>query len=383
MLIAVNTRLLLKDKLEGIGWFAYESLKRITKNHPEHQFLFLFDRPFSEEFIFSDNISPIVVGPQARHPFLWYWWLEQSLPKVLHKQDPDLFLSPDGFLPLAYSSPAGPKQCRFLPVIHDLYFEHYPQEIPFLASKFFKRYFSRYVKKANRIATVSEYSKQDISSFYKVKPDKIDVVYDGANEMFKPFQSEEKTGVKKKYSGGEDFFLFVGALSPRKNVARLLQAYEEFKATSSSKVKLLIVGEKLFMTSELEQAYEKMQHKNDVVFTGRLGTKDLSIVMASALSLVFVPYFEGFGIPIVEAMYCDVPVITSNVTSMPEVAGDAGLLVDPFSIDSIKDAMLKIYKDETLCHKLIENGRKQREKFSWDLTAGKLWDSIEKTLGAK
>ena len=79
MLIAVNTRLLLKDKLEGMGWFAYESLKRITKNHPEHQFLFLFDRPFSEEFIFSDNVSSIVVGPQARHPLLWYWWLEQSL----------------------------------------------------------------------------------------------------------------------------------------------------------------------------------------------------------------------------------------------------------------------------------------------------------------
>src|SRR3954471_1708357 len=158
MLIAVNTRLLLKDKLEGIGWFTYESLKRITKSHPEHQFLFLFDRPFAEEFIFSDNVSPIVVGPQARHPFLWYWWFEQSLPKILHKQEPDLFLSPDGFLPLSYSSPAGIKKCKFLPVIHDLYFEHYPQEIPFLASKFFKRYFQQYVKKANRIATVSEYS---------------------------------------------------------------------------------------------------------------------------------------------------------------------------------------------------------------------------------
>ena len=106
MLIAVNTRLLLKDKLEGIGWFTYESLKRITKKHSEHNFLFLFDRPFSEEFIFSDNITPIVVGPQARHPLLWYWWFEQSLPKIFHKHEPDLFLSPDGFLSLSYAAPS-------------------------------------------------------------------------------------------------------------------------------------------------------------------------------------------------------------------------------------------------------------------------------------
>jgi len=103
-------------------------------------------------------------------------------------------------------------------------------------------------------------------------------------------------------------------------------------------------------------------------------------VVASAFALVFVPYFEGFGIPIVEAMYCDVPVLTSDVTSMPEVAGNAGLLVDPFSVDSIKEGMIKIYKDETLRNKLIDNGRKQREKFSWDKTADKLWNSMNKVL---
>ena len=369
MLIAVNTRLLLKDKLEGIGWFTYESLKRITKSHPEHQFLFLFDRPFSEEFIFSDNVSPIVVGPQARHPFLWYWWFEQSLPKVLHKQEPDLFLSPDGFLPLSYSSPAGIKKCKFLPVIHDLNFEHYPQDIPFLARKYFQKYFPKYAKKATRIATVSEYSKQDISKTYGISPEKIDVVYDGSNDLFKPISGDEKKNVRSKYANGEEYFLFVGALSPRKNIARLLQAFDEFKKSSSSKIKLVIVGEKMFMTSEIENVFNKMQFKNDVVFTGRLGTNDLKDVMAAALALVFVPYFEGFGIPIVEAMYCDVPVITSNVTSMPEIAGNAGLLVDPFSVDSIKEGMLKIYKDETLRNQLIANGRIQREKFSWDKTA--------------
>lgn len=399
MLIAVNTRLLLKDKLEGIGWFTYESLKRITKAHPEHQFLFLFDRPFAEEFIFSDNVSPLVTGPQSRHPFLWYWWFEQSLPKILHKHDPDLFLSPDGFLPLSYTSPAGPKKCKFLPVIHDLHFEHYPQDIPFFARKYFQRYFPKYAKKANRIATVSEYSKQDISTLYKISPEKIDVVYDGANKEYHPSQAElpsqpspaaqlsqEERGIGVlspplgEIQEGMVYFLFVGALSPRKNVARLLQAFDAFKPSASASMKLVIVGEKMFMTSDIEDVYNKMKFKTDVIFTGRLGVDNLKKIMAEAFALVFVPYYEGFGIPILEAMYCDVPVITSNVTSMPEVAGDAALLVDPLSVDSIKNAMLKIFNDETLRNQLIANGRIQREKFSWDKTAEKLWACIEKTI---
>ena len=407
MLIAVNTRLLLKDKLEGIGWFTYESLKRITKNHPEHKFIFLFDRPFSEEFIFSDNISPIVVGPQARHPFLWYWWFEQSLPKIFHKYAPDLFLSPDGFLslsPLSFGEGLVRKDSRGSPadsfggvrqisVIHDLNFEYYPEDIPFIARKYYKKYFPLFAKKASRIATVSEYSKQDISKRYKISTEKIDVVYDGANEAFKPRSpllslrqlAEEKFARSKVLPFGEDlggasYFLFVGALHPRKNVARLLLAFDEFKKTESSKIKLVIAGEKMWKTSDIENVFSSMKFKSDVIFAGRLGTNALKDVMAVALALVFVPYFEGFGIPIIEAMYCDVPVLTSNVTSMPEVAGNAALLVDPFSVDSIKEGMMKIYKDETLRNQLIANGQKQREKFSWDKTAEKLWNCIEKTI---
>jgi glycosyltransferase involved in cell wall biosynthesis len=401
MLIAVNTRLLLKGKLEGIGWFAYESLRRITKSHPEHQFLFLFDRPFSDEFVFSNNVLPFVINPPTRHPLLWYWWLEISLPNFLHKHSPDLFLSPDGFFPLSYHSSIGSKQCKYLPVIHDINFEHYPKEIPFLARQYFLNYFPKFAKKASRIATVSEYSKQDIVKHYTVLPEKIDVVYDGANEVYKPRSpllsppQGEKIARPKALPWGEDsrlpdgqvggvaYFLFVGALSPRKNVARLLQAFEGFKKITLSNVKLVIVGEKMFMTSDMESVFEKMQFKQDVIFTGRLGVNDLSTVMAAALALVFVPYFEGFGIPILEAMYCDVPVITSNVTSMPEVAGNAGLLVDPFSIGSITEGMLKIYKDEELRNRLIKNGRIQREKFSWDKTAEKLWASIEKTISGQ
>lgn len=373
MLVAVNTRLLLKDKLEGIGWFTYETLKRITKNHTENKFIFLFDRPFSDDFIFSNNIIPLVIGPQTRHPFLWWWWLEKSIPKIFQKYKPDLFLSPDGFLSLRSS-------LKQIPVIHDLNFEYYPQDVPFIARRYYKKYFPLFAKKAFRIITVSEYSKQDISGCYGIAPEKIDVVYNGANECFASVSEEEKKKTKSKYTKGADYFLFTGALHPRKNVARLLAAFDEFKKSFSSDIKLLIVGEKMWKTMDIEKTFSVMKFHNDVIFTGRLQQEELKVVTASALALVFVPYFEGFGIPIVEAMNCDVPVITSNVTSMPEIAGDAALLVDPFSVESIKNGMIKIYKEENLRKQLVSNGRIHRQKFSWDKTAEKLWRCIEKVL---
>lgn len=373
MTIVVNTRLLIKDRLEGIGWFAYETLKRITKNNPQHHFVFLFDREFDESFIFSENITPIILSPQARHPFLFYIWFEHSVRHVLRDLKPDLFLSPDGYLSLA-------SKTKQLAVIHDINFKHYPNDIPFLARKHFNYYFPRYAHKATRIATVSEYSKMDISKEFHVNPDKIDVVYDGVNELFAPVTNLEKQAIKVKYTAGADYFVYVGALHPRKNIARLLQAFDAFKKTSNATIKLVIVGKKMWWTNELEKIYEAMQFKADVIFTGRLPELELNLVIASSLALTYVPYFEGFGIPILEAFQCETAVITSNVTSMPEVAGDAALLVDPFSVDSIKDAMLAIVKDNSLRNTLIEKGKIRRHHFSWNKSADLLWGSIEKAI---
>lgn len=371
MKIAVNTRLLIKNKLEGIGWFTYESLKRITQQHPEHEFIFIFDRPFSDEFIFANNITPVVISPQARHPFLFYAWFEYSIPYILKKHKAELFLSTDGFSSLSAKIPV-------VDVIHDINFAHYPQDLPWLITKYYNYFFPKFAHKATRIATVSEYSKSDIARTWGVNKDKIDVVYNGSNSFYKPLTPEEIKNTKNKYTQGKDFFIFVGALHPRKNVSRLLQAFDEFKAKNNSNIKLVIVGNQMFKTSEMEQVFSSIKHKEDVVFTGRLSPADLSLVMGSALALTFVPYFEGFGIPIVEAMNCDVPVITANVTSMPEISGNAALHVDPFSITSISNGMLAVASDEKLRNTLIAEARIQRQKFSWDKTADKLWDCIEK-----
>ena len=373
MIIAVNTRLLLKDKLEGIGWFTYETMKRITRQHPEHRFLFLFDRAFHEEFIFSDNITPLAVGPQARHPFLWYLWFEGTVPKILKEHKADVLLSTDGFLPLG-------ADVKCVDVIHDLNFEHHPEDIPFIARKYYLRYFRQFAQRADRIATVSEYSKNDIAGTYGINAGKIDVVYNGANESFAPANDEVKLETRKKYTGGQEYFLYVGALHPRKNLPRLLLAFDEFKKSFSSGVKLLIVGGRMFGNGELQKIYNRMQFKNDVVFAGRLPAEELRPVFASALALAYIPYFEGFGIPIVEAMYSGIPVITSNVTSMPEVSGNAAVLVDPHSTESVKDALLSLAKDEKLRKDLILKGQLRKKDFSWNRTAELLWKCVEKVM---
>lgn len=356
-----------------MGWFAYESLKRITQQHPEHRFYFLFDREYDREFLFAENVTPVVLAPQARHPFLYKAWFDISLPLAFRKIKPDLFLSPDGFLSLNSSVKA-------LPVIHDLNFEYYPQDIPAMTRFYYHRYFPRFAKKATRIATVSEYSKIDLIRLYGIAPDKIDVVYNGANELFGPISLIEQEQTRRMYSESCAYFLFVGALHPRKNLSNLFKAFDLYKHQTGLDTKLLIVGKRKWWTEDIQQVYKQMVFRDEVIFTGRVSTEELKNILASALAVTYVSVFEGFGIPIVEGMYADAPVITSNVTSMPEVGGDAAVLVNPFSPESIAEGMKSVALDETFRKSLIDKGREQRKRFTWQKTADKLWASIEKTI---
>ncbi len=373
MEIVVNTRLLLKDQLEGIGWFTHECFRRIVIDHPEHHFYFLFDRDFEEEFLYAKNVTPIIIHPQARHPLLHYIWFEHSIPNILNKIKPDLFVSPDGYLSLR-------SQCKQLCVMHDLNFEHYPEVMPWLVRKYFRYFFPRFARKADRIATVSEFSKKDIAKTYAVEEDNIDIVFSAAKDGFKPLSENEIKTVREKYSDGSPFFIFVGSLQARKNLKHLLLAFDIHKKETKSANKLLVVGKKKWRNKKLKAIFEKLVFKNDVIFTGRLSQEELQKLIPSALALTYTSLFEGFGVPILEGFSSGVPVITSNTSSMPEVAADAALLVDPFSVISIANALNNIEKDPILRKQLIQKGNKQKTVYSWQQTADKLWNSIEKTI---
>lgn len=375
MRIAVNTRFLLPGKMEGFGWYTYETLRRITVNHPEHEFIFLFDRPFDPKFIFSPNITPVVIGPQARHPFLFYLWFEQAVPRALKKYKADVFVSPDGYLSLKTKIPS-------LAVIHDLNFEHYPKDLGWLVRNYYRHYFPRFAAKASRILTVSHFSKKDLMDKYHIPSQKIDVVHNGVNELLAPVTQEKKEMIRRKYTGGSPYFVFIGALHPRKNLARMFKAFDRFKSDTKQPHKLVIIGERYLWNKEIASSYSDMQHRDDVLFTGHLATEELNSVLGSAESLLYVSVFEGFGLPVVEAMRCEVPVITSNSSSLPEVAGDAALLCDPFSVDSITDAMKRMAEDPDLRKKLIEAGKENVRRFSWDQSAEGLWNSIQQLVHA-
>jgi glycosyltransferase involved in cell wall biosynthesis len=372
MRIAVNVRFLIKNKLEGIGWFTYETLKRITSQHPEHQFFFFFDRPYDKSFLFSENITPLVLFPPARHPVLWYYWFEFAVPNALGKIKPDVFLSTDAFLSLRTN-------VNELLVIHDLAFLHFPAHINSLTSEYYHYFTPKYVRRADRIATVSEFSKSDLIKQYSISPEKIDVVYNAAGDLFHPLEQIEIENVRKKISNGSPYFIYAGAIQPRKNLVRIFNAFDLFKNSDTRNYKLVIAGRKAWDTKETMTTYENMRYKDDVIFLGHLQQPDLAKALASATALAYVSLFEGFGIPIVEAMQSHVPVITSSASSMPEVAGDAGLIVDPASVFQIAEAMQKIANDETLRKQMIEKGMEQVKKFTWQQSAERLWKSIGRT----
>ncbi len=375
MRIAVNTRLLIKDKLGGIGFFTCQTLKRITRAHPEHTFYFIFDRNWDSEFVFSDNIIPVKLKPPTRHPILWHIWFQYRIPRLLKKIKPDLFLSPDGFISLHTNVPS-------LAVIHDINFLHFPQDLPFFVRKYYLKYFPLFAKKAKRISTVSEYSKTDMIDNYALAPGKIDVVYNGVDSIFKPLAQKEQQKIREKYCEGNPFFIFIGSLLPRKNLPKLFKAFDLFKQETEFPHKLILIGDPMHSFREIDQTFSVMKFKTDVLLIGRVQRDETALLLASSRALLFVSYFEGFGIPLIEAFRSEVPVLAGNQTSLPEIGADAALYVDPFSVQSIKEGMIEIEQNKLLREQLVSKGKIQGRKYSWDKSADLLWKSIEKTLSS-
>jgi glycosyltransferase involved in cell wall biosynthesis len=373
MNIAVNTRFLLTDYLEGYGYFIYETFKRITQHHPEHQFIFIFDRPYDKRFVFGENVKAVVTGPAARHPLLWKWWYDYKVPDVLRKYKADVFVSPDGFCSLRTKLP----QCL---VMHDLAFLHYPSFNKKSHLLFYKRYTPKFLDKAAAIATVSQFSKQDIINQYKTEATKIDVVYSAVKDIFQPVTDEEKAATKNKYTDGKEYFVYAGAIHPRKNLLKLLKAFSVFKKRQQTNMKLVLAGRLAWKYESFIENLKSYKYRNDVVMTGYVEETELVKLIGSSYGLIYPSLFEGFGVPVLEAMRCNVPVITTVGSSMQEIAKDAALFVDANDHKDIGDKMMLLYKDENLRKQLIQQGKIVTAEYNWDKTAALLWQSIEKTL---
>jgi glycosyltransferase involved in cell wall biosynthesis len=369
MRIAVNAIFLQKDHLEGYGHYANEVFSRLVKQHAEHEFVFVFDRPYDQKCIYAPNVTAIIVSPAARHPLLFKYWYDIKAPLALRSRSIDVWVQPYAFCSLTAKVPQ-------VLIVHDLAFLHFPKFIGWHHRKYYQLFTKKFLRKAKQIVAVSEFTKSDIKKYHPASGEKISVVNGAARERFQPLPWSDREQVKQSFADGREYFLFTGGIHPRKNLMNLLKAFSLFKKWQQSNMKLLVAGRLAWQYTDVLEKLKTYRYRDDVVLLNYLPDEQLAKITAAAYALVYPSFFEGFGLPIVEAMQCEVPVIAGDTGSMPEIGGDAALYADPSNPDAIAKHMLHLYKDESLRSSLIEAGKKQAARFSWDRAAEELWQVI-------
>jgi glycosyltransferase involved in cell wall biosynthesis len=254
-------------------------------------------------------------------------------------------------------------------VIHDLAFLHHPDFLSAAQQWFYRHYTPMFIRKAKRLVTVSEFSRNDILGKYPAAKGKIDVVYNAASPDFHPLDWEEREGVKERFTGGLDYFLCVGSVHPRKNLVNLLKGFSAFKKRQRSAMKLVIAGRLAWRTEAFTEALSTFKYRDDVILTGYLPGSDLAALTASAYALVYPSLWEGFGLPVLEAMQSGVPVLASGNSAVPEVAGEAALYFDPLDPAAIGDQMMRIFKEESRRKDMAAMGVERARNFRWQDSA--------------
>lgn len=370
----------------GSGQYGFELIHQFAKIKTEHNFLvYLKNNPIADLPKESSNLKYLVLGPKK-------FWTQLALPVKLffQKPRPDVFFTPTHYAP------------RFSPVplvvtVFDLSFIHYPEMFR-KQDRYQLRSWTEYsVKKAAKIITISKSSKEDIAKYYKVAKDKTVVTYPGVGENFTPQPKEKIESVKRKYKIKEDYILYVGTIQPRKNLIRLIEAFNSLihnsgwrpslsafaksdlaSQRSIQNFQLVIAGKKGWLYGEIFEKVKELKLENKVIFTDFIPTEDLPALYSGAKVFVNVSLWEGFGIPVLEAIACGIPVVVSNTSSLPEVVGEAGLLVNPANVGDIALVLARVLnmprqEYENLKKKSVQ----QAKKFSWEKCAGETLTVLE------
>lgn len=256
--------------------------------------------------------------------------------------------------------------------IFDMSYVLFPQYHPWKRVQML-RFFEKRMRSADRIITASQSAKREIVSLLKVPEDKIVVTPLGVSSGFGPIQENRALfqTIRKRYNLPEQFLLYVGTIEPRKNLERLIEAFGMAKERIGKiAIGLVLAGGKGWLNDPIYSRVRELNLLDDVTFTGYVLEEDLPILYNMALAFVYPSLYEGFGLPPLEAMACGVPVITSNVSSLPEVVGDAGILIDPCNVDELSDAILRVVLSTELRKSLSDKGIKQASLFTWEKCAG-------------
>jgi glycosyltransferase involved in cell wall biosynthesis len=248
--------------------------------------------------------------------------------------------------------------------VHDLSPFLFPDMFSSRAVLLHKLLFSKTLQSVDKILTVSECSKRDLVTHFNVPEDKIKVIFNGVDTKFKPLNKDDVNEFLKKYNLNFPFILFVGTLEPRKNLPNLFKAYSQLKKKNISH-KLVIAGKKGWKYQEIFETVNKLNLKNDIIFTDYIPENDLPALYNAADVFVYPSIYEGFGLPPLEAMACGTPVVTSNISSLPEVVGNAGITVNPKDIDMLATAMYEVLTNDALIKEMTKKGLERAKLFNW------------------
>jgi glycosyltransferase involved in cell wall biosynthesis len=349
----------LNRPLTGVGIYTQHLIKEISLIYPKDK-IYLIDYRDYEMF---KNLNKIIIVPWIKYlpqkSYFWHLYLQFKLRK--NNLDLDLIHSPENatlFVKL--------KNQKKIVTVHDIRQHVFPKFNK--ATTLSYLFLPRTLKTTDKIITVSNSTKKDLIHYFNVPEEKIKVILLAADEKFQPLNDEETKEVKQKYHLNFPFILYLGGLAAHKNISTLIKAFYTLKKKKFQH-KLVITGKKRWKYNEIFETIDKLNLQKDVIFTGYVPDEDLPALYNAADLFVYPSLYEGFGLPPLEAMVCGTPVITSNTSSLPEVVGDAGIMVDPYDVDGLADAMYDVLTNDGLREEMIKKGLERTKRFSWEKCA--------------
>ena len=364
--ISFDSQLLMKGEKTGIGWCAENILHRIPQYH-EDLALNCFTLGYNE-----DQFWNVLKYKKLGYKVKTCNWFHDVIYRMLWSIIPipySLFFRKESDITIFfnYVVPPGVKG-RKITFVYDMAYKSYPETVRKRTKDMLNMALKKSCKRADKIITISEFSKGEIIRYLGISEDKIVVMPCGVDfSKYHPNYTESEIQiVKKKYHIQDDYLLYLGTLEPRKNITRLIEAYAQLKATNTKLPKLVLAGRKGWMYDSIFAIVKELQLEDDVIFTGYIEAKEAPILMKGSLAFLFPSLYEGFGMPPLEAMACGTPVLVSNTASLPEVVGEAGVYVDPMSIESIREGMKYLMGSEGIRSDLSSRGLERARLFSWD-----------------
>ncbi len=356
MRIGIDTLFAIPGVNEGIVTYLRNLLKNLLEIDNQNEYILFVCKENKGIFMFDrERIHEVQCPIYGSFRLLRVFWEQFILPIQIKKYSLDLFFSPGHVV-------SGLCPVPIVMTIHDTYYAYYPENVPKF-ELFIWQILNRFsAKKADKIITVSESAKKDIIKAFKVKEEKVYVTYEASEGCFHPnYGKEEIAAVKRKYGLGEKYLLSVAIMRSNKNIERLLEAFNILKTQNRIEHQLVLVG-------TISQPFKDLKQK-DVILTGYVPHDELPLLYCGASLLVYPSFFEGFGLPALESMACGTPVVASNVTALPEIIGEAGLLFDPFNPEEMASTIYRILSDNVLKDELIKKGLQRVKEFSWQQTA--------------